>query len=121
MDDAKDLVVVMPVHNLLEYSHQSEKTSGSLWQFWQDDPDDNIKDCDLIKFETKIKNNTKITDIGNAEIAVPVRYCIIFWRTLEMLLINCEINLMLTWSVYCVSCDAHKATTLAIPNTKLDV
>ena len=38
-----------------------------------------------------------------------------------MLLINFEINLMLTWSVYFVSCDEDKATTLAIPNTKLDV
>ena len=38
-----------------------------------------------------------------------------------MLLINCEINLILTWSVNRVICDADKATTLAIPNTKLDV
>ena len=38
-----------------------------------------------------------------------------------MLLINCERNLMLTWSVYCVSCDVDKAATLAIPNTKLDI
>ena len=30
MDDAKDLDVVMPVHNLLDYSHNYEKTSGSL-------------------------------------------------------------------------------------------
>ena len=82
---------------------------------------DNITDCDLIKFETKLKNNTKITDIGNVEIAAPVRYFSNFWRALEMLLINFEINLMLTWSVYFGSCDADKATTLAIPNTKLDV
>ena len=74
MDDAKDVDVVMPVHNLLECSHNSEKTSGSLWQHWQDDPNDNITDCDLIKFETKLKNNTKITDIGNVEVAAQVRH-----------------------------------------------
>ena len=121
MDDAKDLVVGMPVHNLLEYSHNSEKTSGILWKYLQDDPNGNITDCDLIKSEAKLKNNTKITDIGNVEIAAPVRYFSNFWRALEMLLINFEINLLLTWSVYCVSCDSHKATTLAIPNTKFDV
>ena len=38
-----------------------------------------------------------------------------------MLLINCKINLMLTWSVNRVICDADKATALAIPDTKLDV
>ena len=38
-----------------------------------------------------------------------------------MLLINCEINLTLTWSVNRVICDADKGATLAIPNTKLDV
>ena len=121
MDDTKDVDVVMPVHNLLDYTHNYEKTSGSLWQYWQDDPNDNKTDCDSIKFEIRFKNNTKITDIANVEIATPVRYFSDFWRTLEMLLINCKINLMLTWSVNRVIYDADKATTLAIPNTKLDV
>lgn len=119
MDDAKDLDVVMLVHNLLDYSHNYEKTLGSHWQYWKDDPNDNKTDS--IKFEIRFKNNTKITDIANVEIAAPVRYFSNFWRTLEMLLINCKINLMLTWSVNRVICDADKATALAIPDTKLDV
>ena len=33
---------------------------------------------------------------------VPVKYLSNFWRTLEMPLINCEINLTLNWSANCV-------------------
>ena len=36
-------------------------------------------------------------------IMVPLKYFSNSWRTLEMTLINCEINLMLTWSVKCVT------------------
>ena len=39
----------------------------------------------------------------NVKIMVPLKYLSNFWRTLEMLLINCEINLMLTWSANCVN------------------
>ena len=38
----------------------------------------------------------------NVEIMVPLKYLSNFWRTLEMPLINCEINLLLTWSTSCV-------------------
>ena len=38
-------------------------------------------------------------DIKNVEIAVSLKYLSNFWRTLEMPLINCEVNLLLTWSV----------------------
>ena len=33
---------------------------------------------------------------------VPLKYLSNFWRTLEMSLINCEVELILTWSVDCV-------------------
>ena len=36
--------------------------------------------------------------IDNVEIMVPLKYLSNFWRTLEMSLINCEVNLILTWS-----------------------
>ena len=38
----------------------------------------------------------------NVEIIVPLKYLSNFWRTLEMPLINCEVNLILTWSRDCV-------------------
>ena len=33
---------------------------------------------------------------------VPLEYLSNFWRTLEMPLINCEVELILNWSEYCV-------------------
>ena len=55
---------------------------------------------------------------------VPLKYLSSFWRDLEMPLISCEINLILTWSVNCVIAfhpAAKQATTLAIIDTKLYV
>ena len=50
---------------------------------------------------------------------VPLKYLINFSRTLEMPLINCEINLILTWSGKCVLSNDTKATTSAVTDTKL--
>ena len=52
---------------------------------------------------------------------VPLKYLSNFWRTLEMPVINCEINLILTWSDKCVLSNDTKATTFAITDTKLYV
>ena len=54
---------------------------------------------------------------------VPLKYLSSFWRTFEMPLINCEINLILTWSANCVisNAPANQATTSAITDTKLYV
>ena len=52
---------------------------------------------------------------------VALKYLSNFWRTLEMPLINCEFNLILTWSSTCVLAavgDANQAATFAITNTK---
>lgn len=48
------------------------------------------------------------------EIAVPTKYVKNFWRTIEVLLIICEINLILSWSANCAICEADRATTFAI-------
>ena len=32
------------MYNLIEYSDNSSKTSGSLWQYYKDDPNDNLTD-----------------------------------------------------------------------------
>ena len=52
---------------------------------------------------------------------VPLKYLINFWRTLEMPLINCEVNLILTWSSTCVITDSNGAGTFKISDTKLYV
>ena len=103
IDNAKDIDIVMPMYNLIEYSDNYAKTSGSLWQYFRDEPDDNIEDSESFKSKIKITgktpNNNNEKDV---EIMVPLKYLSNFWRTLEMPLINCEVNLILTWSSTCV-------------------
>ena len=98
----------MLMYNLIEYSDNYSKTSGSLWQYCKDIPAVNnngdIVDfnganaTDSFNFKTKITDHTNDNGIINIEIMVPLKYLSNFWRTLEMPLINCEINLILTWS-----------------------
>ena len=52
---------------------------------------------------------------------VPLKYLRNFWRTLEMPLMNCEVNLILTWSSTCVITDSNGAGRFAITDTKLYV
>ena len=51
---------------------------------------------------------------------VPLKYLSNFWRTLEMSLINCEINLILTWSENCVISNtaANQETTFSVTDKK---
>ena len=53
---------------------------------------------------------------------VPLKYLSSIWRTLEMPLVNCEINLILIWSANCVivsTDEANHGATFAISGTKL--
>ena len=52
---------------------------------------------------------------------VPLKYLSNIWRTLEMPLINCEINLILTWSSTCVITNSTGAGRFVITDTKLYV
>ena len=87
----------MPMYNLIEYSDNHSKTSGSLWQYYKNDPNDNITQSELIKSKIKITGKTPAAgNTKNVEIAVTLKYFSNFWRTLEMPLNNCEVNLILT-------------------------
>ena len=54
IDNAKDIDIVMPMYNLIEYSDNYSKTSGSLWQYYRDDPNDNLVDSESFKSKIKI-------------------------------------------------------------------
>ena len=43
IDNAEDLDVVMPMYNLLEYSKNYRKTTGSLWIYYRDEPNGGLK------------------------------------------------------------------------------
>ena len=113
IDNAEYIDIVMPMYKLIEFTDNYSKTSGNLWQYCKEisavDNDCHIVDfnganaTDLFNFKTKITGQTdddgRIDDI---EIMVSLKYLSNFWRTLEMPLINCEVELILTWSSKCV-------------------
>ena len=112
----------MPMYNLIEYSDNYSKTSGSLWQYYKNDPNDNLGDSESFKYKVKIKGKTPNDgNTKNIEIIVPLKYLSNFWRTLEMPLINCEVNLLLTWSRDCVITNSTGAGKFEITETKLYV
>ena len=122
VDNAKDIDIVMPMYNLIEYSDNYAKTSGSLWQYYRDEPNNNLADSESFKFKVKITGKTPNDDNEkDVEIMVPLKYLINFWRTLELPLINCEVNLILTWSSTCVITNSTGAGTLELTDAKLYV
>ena len=133
IDNAKDIDIVMPMYNLIEYSDNYARTTGSLWQYCKDIParnngaivifaENNL--TDLFNFKVKITGQTGDDGTKDVEIMVPLKYLSNFWRTLEMPLINCEVNLILTWSSTCVLVATgiqNQNATFAITDTKLYV
>ena len=105
--------VVMPIYNLTEYSNNYSKISWTLWQYFKDeltlDADNAITafnadnaTTDLFKIKEKVTGKTGDNGRTDVKIMVPLKYLSNFWRTLEMLSINCEINLDLNWSKNCL-------------------
>ena len=131
IDNAKDIDIVMPMYNLIEYS---DNYATSLWQYSKDIPSQTDNNAiiifaennltDSFNFKAKITVQTGNNGTKDVEIMVPLKYLSDFSRTLEIPLINCEVNLILTWSSTCVLAavgDANQAATFAITNTKLYV
>ena len=105
-----------------------------MWQYCKDIPavDNNNAIVNFINnnltdsfnFKVKITGQTEDDEIKNVEIIVPLKYLSNFWRTSEMPLINCAVNLILTWSENCVIVSTNAANqnaTFAITDTKLYV
>ena len=118
----------MPMCNLLEYSKNYKKATGSLWNYYRDEPNDfpadnynanPITNSASFKYKTSIKGKTSNanqengdnTEQGNTkikkklEIVVPLKHLSNFLRNLDMSLIKCEVSLTLCWSEKCVLTD----------------
>ena len=134
IDNAKDIDIVMPMYNLIEYSDNYAKTTGSLWQYCKDIPALNVNDeitrftvgntTDSFNFKVKFTGETEDDGTKDVEIMVPLKYLSNFWRILEMPFINCEVNLILTWSSTCVlvaTAVQNQNATFTITDTKLYV
>ena len=79
---------------------------------------------DSFNFKVKITGQAEDDGTKYVEIMVQLKYVSNFWRTLEMPVINCEINVILTWSANCVIISttiANQNATFPITDTKLYV
>ena len=135
IDNAKYIDIVMPMYSLIEYSDNYSKTSGRLWQYYKDIPAVNnggdivsfneANATDSFNFKTKITGQTNDHgEINGVEIIVPLKYLSSFWRTLEMPLINCEVEFILDWSANCViisTNNANQVPTFTITETNIYV
>ena len=75
-------------------------------------------------FKAKITGQTGNDGTKDVEIMASLKYLSNFWRTLEMPLINCEVNLILTWSSTCVLVATNipnQNATFATTDTKIYV
>ena len=74
----------MPMYNLIEYSDNYLKTSGSLQKYCRDDPNDNITQSESFKFKIKITGKTPAAgNTKDAEIAMPRKYLSNFGELLK--------------------------------------
>ena len=122
IDNAQNINIVMPMYNLIEYSDNYSETPGRLWQYYKVDPNNDITQSESFKFKAKITGKTPTAgNAKDAEIIVPLKYLSNFWRTYEMPLINCEVNLILAWSKDCVITSSEGEGEFTITETKLYV
>ena len=105
IDNAEDLDIVMPMYNLLEYSKNYRKTTSSLWHYCRDKT--NIGANGGINYSimgsSSFDYKANFTEVSvrqdnltknGFEIVVPSKYLSNFWRSLNILLINCKIELI---------------------------
>ena len=135
----------MPMYNLLEYSHNYSMTSRNLWNYYRDGIDyvnDSASDGKLSNYKTKIVGELperppqpgKSGDADqppqppvpslNVEVTIPLKYSSNFWRSLDLPLINCEVELALSCKTDSLLIEHNINITgviFMITSTKLDV
>ena len=92
--NAKNIDIVMPMHNLIEYSNNYSKTAGIFWQYYKDIPAVNDNGeivnfavnnlTDSFNFLVKRTDHTEDNGTKHVEIMVPLKHLSNFWRTLKM-------------------------------------
>ena len=83
------------MYNLIEYSNNYSDISGSLWHFKRDETDEDFDANHIPNNSSSFKYKSNFISFINQ--AVPLKYLSNFWRSLEMPLINCKIELSLKW------------------------
>ena len=81
-----------------------------MWNYWDEPSDPLSSNSESFKYQTSIHGNTYNVGAGDAgydankvgknktEVVIPLKHLSNFWRSLNIPLINCEVELILTWS-----------------------
>ena len=127
----QNINITMPMYNFIEYSDNYSDTSGSLWQFKRDEqPKQNHGDISDVSTDYSSCFKYKSNFIGTmpnggrkngVKIAVPLKCLSNFWRSLEMPLINCKVELPLSQNKNCILSSVANDSTFEITDTKLYV
>ena len=125
IEDAQDLDIVNPMYNLLNYSKNFRKTTGSFQNYYPDKPNSghnnnnryrilySIMGSESFDYKTKLvgnlpgtvdldNGNDVETELEDIKFAVPSKNLSNFVFNLNFLMINIEIELILKWSQNCV-------------------
>ena len=129
VEKAEHLDIAMPMYNLLGYSDNYQNSTGSLYQFKRDEPPDNnanvASNTTSLVYKSKLIKGTDNNNVNNVKLVVPLKYVSNFFRSLEMPLVNCKIDLELTWHKDCMISSANAANgqvvSFMITDTKLYV
>ena len=103
VDYADFINITMPMYNLIEYSDKYSDTSEGLWGFKRDEVIDNANvtnddNAHSFKYKANLIANTDADETKKeVKIAVLLKYLSNFWRSLEMPLTNCKVELSLKW------------------------
>ena len=97
IDNTKDIDIVMPMYNVYCKDIPARNNNNNAIVIFTDN---NLTDS--FNFKVKFTGQTGNDGTKDVEIMVPLKYLSNFGRTLEVPLINCEVNLILTWSSTCV-------------------
>ena len=83
--NAKDIDIVTPMYNLIEYGDNYSKTSESFWHYYRDEPFLNANGSNVefpannnnsawFEFKTKTAGRTENDGTKNVKIIVPLKY-----------------------------------------------
>ena len=79
-----------------------------MWNYYRDEPSNPLSsNSESFKYKTNIVGKTPEDNdsLTNAKVVIPLKYLSNFWRSLNIPLINCEVELILTWSKNCALVD----------------
>ena len=133
INNAQDPDITMPMYNLLECANYSI-TSESLWNYYKDKVNYDANENDGINyriinnktatsksFDSKTKSIGRTTDNRNrlnTWIVVSLKYLSNSWRSLDLPLINCEIELDFLWSRGSIKSETSRTASAATTTTQ---